>query len=230
MVTDRDNFIYHEMMAHTALFTHAQPKKVVIIGGGDCGTLHEVLKHDSVQQVVQIEIDQRVTQLSEQYFPQLCRSNQDPRAQFYFGDGVQWIEQAADHSIDCLIIDSTDPVGIAEGLFGAAFLQQCYRVLAAGGVLVQHSESPFYHTQSVIEPLHQALQHSGFSSVATLPFPQPIYPSGWWSCTLSAKQGDVHQFRSPSVQNRFTTQYYNAAIHQAAFALPTFMHQAMRLS
>jgi spermidine synthase len=95
MLTSLDNFLYHEMMSHPALFTHPDPKRVVIIGGGDCGTLREVLKHQGVEQVLQVAIDERVTRLSEKYFPDLCESNNDARAGFYFGDGIQWMKDAA---------------------------------------------------------------------------------------------------------------------------------------
>ncbi|MEN9461911.1 MAG: hypothetical protein RIS84_1931, partial [Pseudomonadota bacterium] len=111
MVTDRDNFIYHEMLVHPALFIHPNPREIAIIGGGDCGSLREVLKHDSVTQVTQIEIDERVTRVAEQYFPKLCESNADSRANFLFTDGIRWMQAAADHSLDVILIDSTDPVG-----------------------------------------------------------------------------------------------------------------------
>src|SRR5690606_11377001 len=145
MLTQRDNFLYHEMMSHPALFTHPDPKRVVIIGGGDCGTLREVLKHASVESVVQIDIDERVTRLSERFFPELCSSNGDPRADLRFEDGIEWIKRAADGSIDVLIIDSTDPVGPAVGLFAVDFYRECCRALAANGVMVQQSESPLLH-------------------------------------------------------------------------------------
>jgi spermidine synthase len=86
---------------------------VVIIGGGDCGTLREVLKHDEVERAVQVDIDERVTRLSEQYFPELCDANDDPRAELLFADGVQYLKDATPGSIDVIIVDSTDPVGPA---------------------------------------------------------------------------------------------------------------------
>ncbi|VAW80557.1 Spermidine synthase, partial [hydrothermal vent metagenome] len=142
MLTSRDNFLYHEMMSHPALFTHPAPKRVVIIGGGDCGTLREVLKHKTVEHVLQVEIDEQVTRLSEQYFPELCKSNNDPRAEFFFGDGIQWIKNAEPGSVDLVIVDSTDPIGPAEGLFTEAFYRDCYRALSDTGLIVQQSESP----------------------------------------------------------------------------------------
>src|SRR5574338_1669805 len=117
MLTTRDNFLYHEMMTHPVLYTPAAPRNVAIIGGGDCGTLREVLRHPEVESVVQIDIDERVTRLAEKYFPELCESNADPRAKLLFDDGIQWMKDARRESIDLIIIDSTDPVGPAEGLF-----------------------------------------------------------------------------------------------------------------
>ena len=125
MVSTRDNFFYHEMMSHVGLFTHPNPKKVWIIGGGDCGTLKEVLKHSTVEHAVQIDIDERVTRLAEIYFPELCESNNDPRADLKFIDGIKWVKDAAPNSVDIIIIDSTDPVGPAEGLFGENFYKDC---------------------------------------------------------------------------------------------------------
>jgi len=222
MLTTRDNFLYHEMMSHPALFSHPDPCRVVIIGGGDCGTLHEVLKHPGVEHVLQVEIDERVTRLSEQFFPELCESNNDPRAEFCFGDGIRWMQEAAANSIDIIIVDSTDPVGPAEGLFTEAFYRDCRRVLGEDGVLVQQSESPLYHYDSIIRPMHGAMHAAGFADSVSLMFPQPCYPSGWWSATLAGNR-DMHRFREQDAQQKpFATRYYNAAIHQGALAQPEF--------
>lgn len=222
MLSQRDNFLYHEMMSHPALFTHPNPRNVVIIGGGDCGTLKEVLKHPNVEKVLQVEIDERVTRLAEEYFPELCTSNQDPRAEFFFGDGIRWMEETAAGSVDVIIVDSTDPIGPAEGLFNAPFFRSCHRALGEQGVLVQQSESPLYHVQSIIKPLHQAMRDGGFAHTHTLHFPQPVYPSGWWSATMAGKQ--TLRFREEAAAERpFPTEYYSAAVHRASFALPPFM-------
>ncbi|MCG8379325.1 MAG: polyamine aminopropyltransferase, partial [Proteobacteria bacterium] len=109
MLTTRDNFIYHEMMSHPALFNHPNPKDVAVVGGGDCGTLKEVLKHDSVKQVTQIELDERVTRISEKYFPELCESNNDPRAILLFEDAIDWMKNTKAESLDVIILDTTDP-------------------------------------------------------------------------------------------------------------------------
>ncbi|MGN6729643.1 MAG: polyamine aminopropyltransferase, partial [Rhodanobacteraceae bacterium] len=104
MLTSRDNFLYHEMMSHPALFTHAAPRRVVVIGGGDCGTLREVLRHEAVEQAVQVEIDERVTRLAEQYFPELCEANDDPRAQLLFDDGIKYMADCPPDSVDVVIV------------------------------------------------------------------------------------------------------------------------------
>ena len=222
MLSGRDNFLYHEMMAHPALFTHLNPQHVVIIGGGDCGTLREVLRHPGVKRVVQVEIDERVTRLAEQYFPELCESNHDPRASFDFGDGIQRMKDAPAGSVDVIIVDSTDPIGPAKGLFSEAFYRDCYNALGADGVIVQQSESPLYHYDSIIAPMHRSMRTAGFRDSISLQFPQPCYPSGWWTATLAGKN-DVRNFRNQDAQQKtFPTRYYNAAIHQGALAQPEF--------
>lgn len=226
MVSERDNFLYHEMMTHPVLYTHPNPKSVWIIGGGDCGSLREVLKHPEVESAVQIEIDERVTRLAEQYFPELCESNDDPRAQLLFIDGIQWVKDAAEASVDVIIVDSTDPVGPAEGLFNEAFYRECLRCLRPDGILVQQSESPLFH-MPLIESMHKTMRAAGFSNTRTLFFPQFIYPSGWWSATLAGK-GDLTRFREDATRAKpFATRYYNADIHRAAFAAPEFFRAAL---
>ncbi len=222
MLTTRDNFIYHEMLSHPALFTHVAPKRVLIIGGGDCGTLREVLKHPDVKEAWQVEIDERVTRLAEHYFPELCESNNDPRANFYFGDGIEWLKAAKTASFDIVIIDSTDPVGPAKGLFVESFYRDCLRVLKDDGIAVQQSESPLFHQQIIID-MRNAMLRAGFANIHTLNFPQCVYPSGWWSATLASKSSVLTRFRNESaIDKPFATRYYNAAIHQAALAQPEF--------
>jgi spermidine synthase len=230
MLTQRDNFLYHEMMAHPALFTHKDPKKVVIIGGGDCGTLKEVLKHPSVEEAWQIEIDEVVTKLSQKYFPELCDKNDDPRARFFFGDGIQWMKDVVSESVDIIIIDSTDPVGPAEGLFAKDFYRNCFAALRAGGILIQQSESPLLHSKTIIKKAHEEMQEVGFDHTHTLSFPQPVYPTGWWSATMAGKQKPLIYFREEDVDERpFVTRYYNKQIHQGALAIPEFMKVDLEL-
>lgn len=228
MLTSRDNFLYHEMMSHPALFTHADPKKVLIIGGGDCGTLREVLRHPGVEQATQVDIDEEVTRASEKYFPELCESNNDPRATLAFEDGIKWVQDQAEGSLDVIIVDSTDPVGPAEGLFAVDFYRDCFRALKEGGIFVQQTESPLFHTESIILSAHQDLKEAGFSNTHTLNFPQPTYPSGWWSATLAGKNCVVKAFdEARSAAKAFPTQYYNADVHKAALVYPELMRKVL---
>lgn len=226
MVSTRDNFFYHEMMSHPALFTHPDPKKVWIIGGGDCGTLREVLKHPSIRHAVQIDIDERVTRLAEQYFPELCDSNNDIRADLRFIDGIKWVKDAEPNSVDIIIVDSTDPVGPAEGLFNAEFYRDCFNCLTDDGILMQQSESPLLHL-NLIKEMRDAMWSAGFVDMSTLFFPQCIYPSGWWSATMAGKSS-LANFREADVAAKdFETVYYNLDIHKAALAQPEFVKKAL---
>ena len=228
MVCDRDNFLYHEMMSHPVLFTHDAPKKVAVIGGGDCGTLKEVLKHPEVERVTQIDIDERVTRLSEQYFPELCASNHDPRAELLFIDGIQWIQDVEPDSLDVIIVDSTDPVGPGEVLFTPRFYTAAYRALSRGGLVCQQSESPLLHMH-VLERMYGSLKTAGFQGKRTLFFPQPIYPGGWWSATLGRKGADIQGFRVEDIgQLDLDTRYYNVDVHRGAMAEPEFFRKAAR--
>ncbi|GEK08084.1 polyamine aminopropyltransferase [Pseudoalteromonas sp. McH1-7] len=226
MVSTRENFFYHEMMSHPALFSHPAPKNVVIIGGGDCGTLREVLKHPGVETVTQIDIDEVVTQMSLKYFPELCESNNDPRATVMFDDGIKYMREAPAESIDVIIVDGTDPVGPGEGLFNHAFYKSCLAALRTGGIMIQQSESPLMHMPLLLE-MRDAMLEVGFVDLQTLPFPQPIYPSGLWSATMARKDEKFAGFREQDVDNAtFDTEYYNTGIHKGALATPNFMKRA----
>ena len=223
MVTDRDNFVYHEMMSHPALFTHPHPKRVLIVGGGDCGTLREVLKHETVELAEQVELDERVTRVAEKFFPKLCESNHDARAKLHFADGIKWVADARPETYDVIIIDSTDPVGPAAGLFSETFYKNCFRALRPQGIVVGQSESPLFHAD-LIRSVQKSFKAAGFRDVATLFFPQCTYPSGWWSATMAGKDGAVSQFRAQiAAAKSFVTRYYNHEIHAAAHARPEFL-------
>jgi spermidine synthase len=228
MVSTRENFFYHEMMAHAPIYTHAAPKNIVIIGGGDCGTLRECLKHADVETVVQCDIDEQVTRMAEKYFPELCESNGDARATVMFDDGIAYMQNAAPESIDIIIVDSTDPVGPAEGLFNRAFYENCFKALRPDGLLVQQSESPLA-LMHLIKDMIAAMADAGFQTFRTLPFPQPCYPTGWWSCTMASKQArNLAEFRLQDAAGKaFGTEYYNAGVHVGALAQPEFMKRAL---
>ena len=227
MLTGRDNFIYHEMMSHPALFTHPNPKRVIIVGGGDCGTLREVLKHDEVETVIQVEIDERVTRVAEEFFPELCESNDDPRAEFLFEDAIKWMTQAEPRSVDVIILDTTDPEGQAERLFAEPFYSDCHQALTEGGIMIAQSESPFMDLE-VLRKMRGEMKKAGFSDLQTLNFCQPTYPSGWWSATMARKAQKFGNFREQVVRRKkFETRYYNADIHMASQVLPEFLQLAL---
>ena len=229
MVTTRENFFYHEMMAHAPIYTHPAPKNVVIIGGGDCGTLRECLKHPDIETAVQCDIDEQVTRMAEKYFPELCESNADPRATVMFDDGIAYMANAAPGSIDIIIVDSTDPVGPAEGLFNRAFYENCFKALRADGLLVQQSESPLA-LMRLIQDMIAAMGDAGFRCFRTLPFPQPCYPTGWWSCTIASKLArNLTEFRQhDAAVKSFQTEYYNAGVHTGALLQPEFVKHALQ--
>jgi spermidine synthase len=218
MLTTRDNFLYHEMMSHPALFSHPDPKRVLIIGGGDCGTLREVLAHDSVERCTQVEIDEQVTRLAEKHFPELCERNDDPRAELLFDDGLAHVKNLEAGGVDVIIVDSTDPIGPAEGLFGPEFVADCYRALADGGLFLQQSESPLLH-QKLIAGIRDNMHKAGFSTIRTLGFPQPCYPSGWWSVTQARKGGEIEPVDAARFEaSGIVTRYFNPGVHVGALA------------
>jgi spermidine synthase len=226
MLTARDNFLYHEMISHPALFTHANPEQVVIIGGGDCGTLREVLKHPGVKKAVQCDIDEQVTRMAEKWFPELCDANDDPRAELMFDDGIAYMQNVAPGSLDIVIVDSTDPVGPAEGLFNKAFYASCFRALKDDGLLIQQSESPLMQL-ALIQAMRDEMGKAGFTSFKTLPFPQPCYPTGWWSVTL-ARKGEGFDFREADARAKaFKTKYYTPDLHRGVLVAPPFVAEAL---
>ncbi len=222
-LSDKNHFIYHEMMVHPAMLTHPAVRDVVIIGGGDCGALSEVLRHDAVRSVVQAAPDERVTRLSEEYFPLLCASNNDPRAELFFGDGADWVKNADEESADLVIIDSIGSSSDTEDFFNTPFYRGCLRMLRPGGIIIQQSQSPLLDL-SLMTSMRSKLFESGFRSCQPLLFPLATFPSGWWSATMARKDADIHGFRERGAANLdFETRYYNAEIHKSSLALPQFM-------
>ncbi|MDZ4122018.1 MAG: polyamine aminopropyltransferase, partial [Candidatus Cloacimonadaceae bacterium] len=142
MVSSIDEFVYHEMLSQPALFTHPQPGRVLIIGGGDCGTMKRVLMHAGVEKVVQVEIDEMVTRVAKEYFPELTVCTSDPRVEMHFCDGIEYLKNNQD-SFDVILVDSTDPVGPAAGLFRKEFFADCHKALKTDGLLSIQSESPW---------------------------------------------------------------------------------------
>ena len=226
-VTERDNDIYHEMLVHPAMFTHANPETVAIIGGGYCGSLRQVLKHENVKNATLIEIDEQVTLLSRKYFPITGQAANDQRAKVRHQNGLKWIKE--NDGNDVIIVDSTDPTGHNPEMFTESFYRDCFDSLNDGGILVQQSESPLFH-MNILKPMRETMMAAGFSSVCTLNFFISSYPSGWWTCTMAAKDDsvDFNTINEAAIANKtFDTFYYNAEMHRAAMAMPEFVKREL---
>lgn len=221
MTTEADEFVYHEMITHIALNTHPNPKRVLVVGGGDGGVIREILKHPTVQEAVLAEIDKRVVEISQEYLPGIAGSLTNGRVTLAIGDGVAHVRQHK-NQYDVIIIDSTEPIGPAVGLFSREFYQDVYQALTADGIMVAQSESPFVN-QDVIKMIHTNLK--GVFPIKYLYTASiPTYPSGLWSFTLASKEYDPLQ-ADPQKFSAMDTKYYTPELHFGAFKLPRFVEQ-----
>ena len=230
MCTEKDEYVYHEMIAHVPMLTHKQAKKALVIGGGDGGTVRDLLKHDQIEEVIMVEIDSTVVEASQAHLPTLSSAFNDPRLHMIHDDGIKYVQQAPSETFDLVIVDSTDPVGPAKGLFTEDFYKDVYRILNEQGIMVTQSESPRFNVE-VYKEIYQTFKRIyGADNVFSYLLFIPTYPSGMWSFSYSSK-GDVHPWKSLDDQEawQFTEdhdlQYYNPEIHRAAFALPNFVKQ-----
>lgn len=228
MMTERDEFVYHEMITHPAINLLIDPRRVLVIGGGDGGTVREVLRYDEIQQVDLVEIDSEVIEVSRAFFPTVSSALDDDRLQIHIRDGIEFVQQTEDGSYDLVIVDSTDPVGFAEGLFGEEFYADVARILSDDGILVSQSESPFDETfQDSIGRARGVLDRL-FAETHVYLAHIPTYPTGTWSFTLATKGlHPIQDFSPPRVAERTAgfaadLKYYNVGLHLGAFALPNF--------
>lgn len=226
MVCDRDNNAYNEMIAHVPLFCHPSPKEVLIIGGGDCGALTEVLKHPEVNRCTMCEIDKMVVEVSKKYFPALTAGLNDPRAHVVYQDGKVFIEQSKE-KFDIILMDLSDPIGPAADLFQKSFHQQVYGRLTDKGIMVAQSESPYYN-QETVKTMYRNLREI-FPVVRMYTCFMPIYPSTYWSFAFCSKGIDpVRDFDQARYDKiRPPTRYYNDEIHRASFVLPQFVRELL---
>ncbi len=225
MVTERDEFAYHDMIAHVPLFVHPDPKKVLVIGGGDGGTIREVLRHKSVEKACLIEIDPCVLEACEKHIPQMASALKDKRCVVRVEDGVKFVSETKDR-FDVIIIDSTDPIGPATPLFGEEFYKNVKGILKdKNGIVVSQGESPFY---GVVEQksLLKVLK-TQFERVHMYNFSNMTYPGGLWSFTFSSDAiCPIADFKRERVKlSKMEFQYYNADIHKGAFFLPQFQRE-----
>jgi spermidine synthase len=226
MVSERDEAIYHEMMAHVPLFVHPDPRRVLIIGGGDGGTAREVLRHPSVEKCVMVEIDGAVVEGCRKFIPQTAKALDDARLRLEIGDGVAFVKDSAE-KFDVVLVDSTDPVGPAQPLFGGEFYENVRRRLNADGIVVAQGETPFYESDA--QAALMKILGEKFPVVMPYNFTNMTYPGGLWSF-IFASQG-LHPVRNFVPERaaglKLEYFYYNAAIHRAAFSLPSFQNRRL---
>jgi spermidine synthase len=210
-LTERDEFIYHEMLAHIPLMAHPNPKKVLIIGGGDGGTLREVLKHKSVEEAVLVDIDKEVIETSKKFFPNLSKSFDDPRAIVVNEDGVKYL-QDYESEFDVIIVDSTDPVGFAYALTTTEFFKTVFKALKEDGIYVGQSESIHYHLD-IVRRFQNNLKEV-FPIVDLYTAVIPTYAGYWWTFSIASKKYNV---REPKRSKDFETKYYSEDVHRNSF-------------
>jgi len=224
MITEKDEFIYHEMIVHTPMSVNPQIKKVLIIGGGDGGTVRELVKYPTINQVDLVEIDGRVIELCKEYFPHVTSGLTDPKVHIYVEDGVHFVN-ASKERYDLIIVDSTDPVGPGEGLFSKAFYEACFNLLSEDGILINQHESPYFDKEALeMKRAHQKIKDLFPISKVYQAF-IPTYPSGHWLFGFASKKLDpIKDFKQTLIhQLGFSTRYYNHEIHTASFALPNYV-------
>lgn len=228
MVTERDEFIYHDMITHVPMATNPTIRKVLVIGAGDGGTIRELTRYPSIEQIDMVEIDEQVVEVCKKWIPQTASQLEDPRVRLFFEDGLKFVRQQ-ENTYDLIIVDSTDPFGPGEGLFTKEFYGNCYKALTKDGILVNQHESPFYEEDAVaMQRAHRRIK-SLFPIAMVYQAHIPTYPSGHWLFGFASKTYDpirhlqAEQWTALGLQ----TKYYNPRIHVGAFALPTYVKEQL---
>jgi spermidine synthase len=233
MTTEKDEFHYHEMISHPALFSLPSAKNVLIIGGGDGGTAREVLRHKNIEHVTMVEIDGEVIEACKIHLPKIAAEFDNPKLTLLVDDGIEFLKNATPNSYDLIIVDGSDPVGPAEGLFSVEFYTNCYAALKNDGILVAQGESPKFNEKAFVE-LNQTLQTIfGLDKAPISLFFVPTYPTGMWSFQYGIK-GDItiNELKNKNEIQEFVAKeglrYYNEDIHSNTFALPNFVKELVR--
>ena len=226
--TEADEFIYHEMLAHVPLVGHGAATHVLIIGGGDGGLLEEVLKHP-VERVTMVEIDREVVDLCREYLPGICRTAfEDSRTDLIIADGTKFVAGTGER-FDVIIVDSTDPVGPGKVLFEPPFYSGCRAILKKGGILATQNGVPFYQGaefSAAAASIRSVFAHAGFFVVAVPTYAGGVMTLGWASQDADLAAPDAGPLERAVARLDLDTRYYNAAVHQAAFALPGYIRDA----
>lgn len=229
MLTEKDEFIYHEMMVHVPMAVHPNPEKILVIGAGDGGVVRELAKYQKVNTIDVVEIDELVVEVCKIHLPQTACGFMDERVNLHFEDGLKYIRYH-ENEYDLIIVDSTDPFGPGEGLFTKEFYGNCYKALKEDGIMVNQHESPFYAGDAL------AMQRAHKRIVESFPISKvyqahiPTYPSGHWLFGFSSKK--YHPIRDLDKARwntfGFKTRYYNTNLHVGAFYLPNYVEELLR--
>lgn len=227
MVTERDEFFYHEMIVHIPMLTHKNPKNILVIGGGDGGTVRELLKHPSVEHIDMVEIDSMVIEASKKFFPTVSNGLDNPKVSVLVEDAVEFIKDK-ENIYDVILIDSTDPIGPGVGLFNENFYNNVKRALKKGGIVTPQTESPFAQKENM-QKTYQLLKKV-FKYTAPYCAPMPTYPGGYWSwgfCSNDVKipldYKKIDKKRAQAIEK--TCKSYNRELHSAVFCVPNFVKE-----
>ena len=228
MLTEKDEFIYHEMITHVPMAVHPCVKKVLVIGAGDGGVIRELTRYPEIEQIDLVEIDQLVVEVCKKYLPQTCRFD-DPRVHIYYEDGLKFIRRF-ENEYDLIIVDSTDPFGPGEGLFTREFYGSCYKALKEDGIMVNQHESPFYDEDAT------ACQRAHKRIVESFPISRvfqahiPTYPSGHWLFGFASKKYHPLKDLAEARWNLrgLGCKYYTTTLHKGAFYLPAYVEELLK--
>lgn len=229
MLTEKDEFIYHEMIVHVPMAVHPKVKKVLVIGAGDGGVIRELCSYKTIEKIDMVEIDKLVVEVSKKYLPTTACCFDDSRLNIYYQDGLKFV-RSRENEYDLIIVDSTDPFGPGEGLFTKEFYGNCYKALNDNGIMVNQHESPFYQEDAI------AMQRAHKRIVESFPISRvyqahiPTYPSGHWLFGFASKQyHPIKDFQKKRWKaHGIKTKYYNTGIHIGAFALPNYVEELLR--
>ena len=228
MVTEKDEFIYHDMIVHVPMATNPNIKNVLVIGAGDGGTVRELTRYKSIEKIDMVEIDKMVVDVCKEYLPQTASKLDDERVTLYFEDGLKFVRTVED-KYDLIIVDSTDPFGPGEGLFTKEFYGNCFKALKEDGILVNQHESPYYESYAKsMKRAHKRIKES-FPICRVYQAHIPTYPSGHWLFGFASKKYDPINSESIEEWNNLglKTKYYNTDLHKASFALPNYVKEML---
>lgn len=228
MVTEKDEFIYHDMIVHVPMATNLDIKKVLVIGAGDGGTIRELTKYQSIESIDMVEIDPMVVEACKEHLPRTACKLTDPRVHIYYEDGLKFIRRKV-NEYDLILVDSTDPFGPGEGLFTKEFYGNCYHALKENGILVNQHESTFYDEYvEAMKRAHKRLKEL-FPVSRVYQAHIPTYPSGYWLFGYASKSYDpIHDLQEEEWNALgIQTKYYNTKLHRGAFALPNYVKEQL---